>query len=100
MVMTEAQLDKLSEEIADAAYAQDLLRKAAEEKKAKLKAFQCPSCDSFKTRGYKGIEEAFKCSECSCFFGVGFKVTFPKWAQGKKAHFRRFICMTFGLTGE
>lgn len=100
MVMTESQFDKLSEDMIDAAYAQDLLRKVAEEEKAKLKLLQCPCCGSSKTRGYKGIEGAFKCPQCSCFFGVGFKVTFPKWAQGKKAHFRRFICMTFGITGE
>ncbi len=100
MGMTDRELDNLAEEMAAHSVAQQIARELTKNSIKARNMQKCPHCGSYGTRKHREIEEVFVCSKCSTFFGNDFQYVFPVWAQGKKRHFRKWLCLFLNIRGK
>lgn len=99
MAMTDNEIENLAQEMVDHSVAQQI---AAELTKQAIRArgrSKCVCCGSFNTKKDKTVKGVHECKDCSTVFGEGFQHKYPKWAQGKKSHFRKFFSLAFNIQG-
>lgn len=92
----EQNLDQLSEELINHALAVEVAKRIAAEQEKQRKYGNCPHCKYGSPRDSKTTGIKY-CNSCRAYFGENYSFEFPLWAQDRKAHFRRFICLIFNI---
>lgn len=98
--MTEQEIENLAQDMVDHSVAQQI---ATELKREAIRArgrSKCPCCGSYNTKKERSVKKAFECHDCFTVFAEGFQHTYPKWAQGKNANFRKYFSLVFNIQGS
>jgi ribosomal protein L37AE/L43A len=97
--MEEIEIQKMAEEMIVQSVADQVAAELTRQSIERLKRQKCDCCGSINTRKHKTVEGVWNCKNCNSVFGEGFQHKYPKWAQGNKKHFRKFISLKFNIQG-
>lgn len=96
--MESTEIQALAEELVNDMMAAEALQKV-EAQRQEISQFVCPHCRYGRPRE-TSVNGVKNCRECRAFFGEEFEFQFPAWAQGKKAFFRRALCLVFNIQAK